>query len=51
MMHFLNEIALRAGRVDRRIIQLIVFIIVLLMFVIGAGAPADGGIGIPPAGG
>ena len=51
MMRFLNESALHIGKMDRRIIQLIIFIIVLLMFVIGAGAPADGGIGIPPAGG
>jgi hypothetical protein len=51
MMRFLNGFALQVGQMDRRIIQLIFFILVLLMFVIGAGAPADGGIGTPPAGG
>jgi hypothetical protein len=39
------------GKIDRRHIQLILLIITLSLLVIGAGAPAGGGLGGPGCGG
>ena len=43
----IQNLSLLAGKVDRRHVQLVLLILGLSLLVIGAGAPAGGGSGIP----
>lgn len=43
MDRYLNEIKLVFARLDRRHVQLILLILTLILFVLGAGAPGAGG--------
>jgi hypothetical protein len=42
-----DELALLVGKIEPRHIQLILILLTLSLLVLGAGAPIDGGGGIP----
>ena len=43
MKHFINHSKLALGQVDRQHVQATLFVITIILFVIGAGAPASTG--------
>jgi hypothetical protein len=43
MKNTLNQLALHAQKIDRRHIQFVLVLLGLVMLVLGAGAPEDGG--------
>jgi hypothetical protein len=43
MKYFLNNLLTQFHRIDRRTIQLMILVIVLMLFVLVAGAPDGGG--------
>lgn len=47
MKNIQSNLAFLAGKIEPRHIQTIFILLTLSLFVLGAGAPADGGGGIP----
>ncbi len=43
MKHTIRDLTLALGRLDRRHMQLVLMVLALVLFVLGAGAPEGGG--------